>query len=428
MSASPSASTVSLWDRSATSAPTLEPLDGDCETQVAIVGGGFTGCSTALHLAEKGIDCRVLEGEKVGHGGSGRNAGLVNPGVWLPPQDVRATLGEDFGMRIINALGEAPDLVFDLIERHQIQCEAVRKGSIHAAHAPTGMTDLTRRAGEWERLGAPVELLDVARTRELTGCDVFHGGLLDRRAGTINPMGYVRGLARAAMNAGARIHPGTRVTALTPDDGSWRVSTERGVVRARNVVLGTNAYTDTLWPGLDRTFSVIHYFQVPTEPLGDRAADILPGGQGVWDTGTVMFSARKDQAGRIILGSMGKVIGGDQGLSQVWARRTLKRLFPRLGDVGWETPWHGRIAMTNDHLPRINRLAPGLYTPIGFNGRGIGPGTVFGRAMAELMTGMPEEELPLPVTEPRTESFASLKTAAAEAAFKAYRVYRSLRP
>jgi glycine/D-amino acid oxidase-like deaminating enzyme len=417
---------ISLWDYSAPELPEFSPLEGDVQTDVAIVGGGFTGNSTALHLAEKGVDCRVLEGESIGFGGSGRNVGLVNAGLWLPPQDVRKLLGDAHGNRLVDILGRAPGYVFSLIEKHQIQCEATQQGTIHAAHSPKGFADLARRAEEWNRIGAPVDLLGRAEAAEKIGSPSFFGGLLDHRAGTINPMGYVRGLARTASNAGARIHTATRVNRLQQDGSSWKLETSGGAVTAKHVVLGTNAYTDGLWPGLQQTFTIIHYFQVATEPLGDRTADILPEGQGVWDTGTVMFSIRKDAAGRLLFGSMGKLIGGESGLSKHWAKRTLERLFPNLGEVGWQKAWHGKIAMTNDHLPRIHRLAPNVYTPIGYNGRGITPGTMFGKAMAELLTGLPEEELPLPISDLRRDPASGWKSALYEGAFKAYRVYKSL--
>ena len=417
---------VSLWESSAIETAETAPLDGDVTTDVAIVGGGFTGLSTALHLAERGVACRVLEAERIGYGGSGRNAGLLNAGLWLPPQDVRAALGETEGSRLVDILGDAPGYVFSLIEKHQIRCEAVRNGTLHAAHADAGMQNLARRAEEWQRLGAPVELLDAETAAGKIGCRSFHGALLDRRAGTINPMGYVRGLARAAGNAGADIHTGTKVTKLSREGERWRVRTPIGTVTAAHVVLGTNAYSDDLWPGLKQTFTIIHYFQVATEPLGDRAAHILPEGHGLWDTGRIMFSLRKDQAGRLIVGSMGKVIGGETGLSKYWAKKALRRLFPELGEVGWEKTWHGKIAMTADHLPRIHRLAPGLYTPIAYNGRGIAPGTLFGKAMADLLTGTPEDALPMPLTDMARDPAAPLKSALVETVFKAYRVYKSL--
>ncbi len=419
-------SAISLWDKSAEERPVDEPMTGDIVTDVAIVGGGFTGLSTALHLGERGIDCRVLEAKQIGFGGSGRNVGLVNAGLWLPPQDVRTQLGEKRGSRLIQILGDAPEYVFSLIERHQIRCEATRTGTIHAAHSPKGFEDLSRRAQEWHRLGAPVDLLTKDQAAEKIGTTAFHGGLLDHRAGTINPMGYVRGLARAANGAGAKLHTGITITKLHRRDGKWVLASPRGEITANSVVLATNAYTDELWPDLKRVFTQIHYFQLATKPLGDRARHILKDGQGLWDTGQIMFSLRRDAFGRLIIGSMGKVVGGEKGLSQRWATRRLQRLFPDLGPVEWEKSWHGQIAMTGDHLPRIHRLAENLYTPIGYNGRGITPGTIFGQAIATFLNDGDEENLPLPITDLKPVTSAPIMSRLYETAFKANQLLGSL--
>jgi len=417
------ASDPSLWAKTAVEPVFQAPLDGDAAVDLAIIGGGYTGLSAALHGAERGLGCHVIEAAEIGHGGSGRNAGLVNAGLWLPPQDVRAKMGEARGAALVDLLGGGPDYVFSLIEKHQIRCEATRSGTIHAAHSAGGLRDLERRAGEWKRLGAPVALLNAAEAADKIGTTVFHGGLLDHRAGTINPMGYVRGLARAAHAAGATISTGVAARGLRRDGGGWVVETAQGRVRAKSVVLGTNAYTDGLWPGLDRVFTIIRYFQLATEPLGDRVATILPGGQGIWDTGTIMFSLRRDAFGRLIIGSMGEVMGG---LSERWAAKKLRQLFPDLGPVRFEKAWHGQIAMTPDHLPRILRLDEGLYTPIGYNGRGISPGTMFGKAMAELLSGGSEEALPMPVTDLRKVRSAPVMAPFYRAVFAANQIWRSL--
>ena len=420
------ASAISLWDMSAEERALSSPLDGNCTTDLAIVGGGFTGLSTALHAAERGIACQVLEAKQIGYGGSGRNVGLVNAGLWLPPQDVRRRLGEKRGAALVETLGEAPGYVQSLIERHQIRCEATRTGTIHAAHSPKGYADLARRADEWCRLGAPVNLLSRDEAAEMIGSTCFHGGLVDQRAGTINPMGYVRGLARAAQGAGAKVATGVTAKRLRRDGNNWVIETDRGAVTAKSVVLGTNAYSDELWPGLKNTFTMIHFFQLATAPLGDRGRSILSGGQGLWDTGPIMFSLRRDAFGRLIIGSMGTVIGGIKGLSRRWAARSLRRLFPDLGPVAFEHGWHGRIAMTPDHLPRIHRLAEGLYTPIGYNGRGITPGTIFGKAMAELLAGGKEEDLPLPISEPHCVKSAPVMSRLYQMAFTANQLIKSI--
>ena len=421
----PASSAVSLWDETSEEIFQASPMAADVTTDLAIVGGGYTGLSTALHAAEKGLEACVLEARQIGYGGSGRNVGLVNAGLWLPPQDVRAKLGGERGARLVALLGDGPNCVMSLIERHQIRCELTRSGTIHAAHSQSGFKDLSRRAEEWTRLGAPVRLLSRQEAAEKIGSSAFYGGLLDARAGTINPMGYVRGLARAAHAAGARIYTGATVTRLVKQAEGWLLETGAGVVRAKSVVLATNAYSDDLWPGLKSSFVPIHYFQVATVPLGARVADILPERQGIWDTGQIMFSLRRDMADRLIIGSMGAVIGGEKGLSERWAARKLGRLFPDLGPVEFEKSWHGQIAMTGDHLPRIHRLDEGLYTPIGYNGRGIAPGTVFGKAMADLIAGGSEADLPMPVTGVKPEATRSLKAGFYQAAFSANQVLKS---
>ena len=417
---------ISLWDRSAEEA---RPAHTALPTRVdlAIVGGGYTGLSTALHAAEAGLSAHVIEAHEIGHGGSGRNVGLVNAGVWMPPSAVRSALGPEHGPRFLRRFADGPAMVFDLIERHQIRCEATRTGTIHAAHAPSGLKDLEARWRDWAQMGEPVDLLDADAMAQKLGSRRYTGGLLDHRAGTVNPMGYARGLARAARAAGAGISTGVRVTGLVRLADGWRVETDEAPLEARAVVLATNAYTDTLWPGLARSFTPIWYFQLATEPLGDRVAGILPEGQGVWDTAPVMRSIRRDGAGRLIIGSMGRVHGDvTRGLSQRWARRELARMFPDLGPVRFEQAWDGQIAMTPDHLPRVHELAEGLYTPIGYNGRGIITGTIFGQAIAGLLTGHDASDLPLPMTSLAPVVSAPLMRRIYALGFAAQQVLRSL--
>ncbi|QMU59181.1 MAG: FAD-dependent oxidoreductase [Boseongicola sp.] len=422
-----SAKPISLWDVSAEEQDYEAPFEDGVEVDVAIVGGGFTGLSTALHSADKGLSAYVLEAKQIGYGGSGRNVGLVNAAAWLPPKDVEDHLGQVYGPRFVETFGKAPEYVFSLIEKYQIRCEATRTGTIHAAHSPSGFKDLQARHAQWQALGEPVDLLSREEAAERIGSKAFYGGLLDNRAGTINPMGYCRGLARAAASAGAKIATGVKVTKLVKDGDLWKVETDRGVVTAKNVVLGTNAYTDDLWPDLKRIFTMIHYFQLATKPLADGNEHILPGRQGLWDTGQIMFSIRRDMFDRLVIGSMGKVVGGvDRGLSNRWAQKQMSRIYPELGKVEFEEAWHGQIAMTPDHVPRIYNLDKGVYTPIGYNGRGITTGTIFGKAMADLLTGTSPDKLPLPITELTTVPSAPIMSRLYETAFKANQLMKSI--
>jgi glycine/D-amino acid oxidase-like deaminating enzyme len=418
---------ISLWDATSTEGDYSAPMPNDVSVDVAIVGGGFTGLSTALHCAEKGLSTHVIEAEHIGYGGSGRNCGLVNAALWVPPQDVRKMLGPDYGPRFIKKFGSGPDYVFSLIEKHQIRCEVTKTGTIHAAHSPKGYRDLQGRHAEWQRLGEPVDLLSREEISEMIGTDHFHGGLVDQRAGTLNPMGYCRGLARAARGAGAKISTGVRAKKLRRDGGVWKVETDQGTVTAKAVVLGTNAYTDDLWPGLSQIFTLIHYFQLATKPLGPEAAKILPGKQGLWDTGQIMFNIRRDAYDRLLVGSMGKVHGSkDRGLSHRWAKKQIARIFPSLGPVEFDEAWHGKIAMTPDHLPRIHELDTNLFTPIGYNGRGITTGTMFGETMAGLLTGMDRADLPLPMTKMTAVPSAPFVSRIYQSAFTANQIIKSI--
>lgn len=419
---------ISLWDATAEERDVNGTFVPDRHIDVAIVGGGFTGLSTALHCAEKGLSAQVLEAQHVGFGGSGRNVGLVNAALWLPPAKVREKLGETYGPRFVERFGSGPRIVFDLIEQHQIRCEATKTGTVHAAHAKSGFKDLQDRHAEWQRLGEPVDLIDRDEVESLIGSKAFYGGLLDHRAGTINPMGYCRGLARAALGAGAEISTGVRVIKLDKDGDQWRVTTDQGQITASNVVLGTNAYTDDLWPGLSNVFTMIHYLQFATTPMGPEAAHILPNKQGLWDTGQIMFNYRRDARDRLLIGTMGRIIGTkDRGLTRRWAQKQIARVFPDLGPVEFEEAWHGQIAMTPDHLPRVHQLDDGLWTAIGYNGRGITTGTLFGQSMAELLTGMDPAELPLPVTDLASAPRSNLNSRIYDLAFTANQLWQGLK-
>lgn len=403
---------VSLWDGTAQPLEPPPTLDGDLDTEVAIVGAGFTGLSTALHLAELGIGAIVLEAEKVGFGGSGRNAGLVNPGMWLSPGEVVEALGPDLGERLNEGFRAGPAYVFELIEKHGISCETTRSGTIYLASTPKTLAKITNRAAQMNARGANVEVLDAATTAAKLGFGDFTGATLDHDAGTINPMGYVRGLAAAALEAGARVFCDSRATRLEREGDRWRVRTASGSVTAGRVLLATNGYTDELWPGLRQETFPFHFCLFATEPLSENLrGTILPERQGAWDALEPTIVFRLDGHGRLITGTIGAIPeNGTSSFRHRWADNRMRKYLPQLGDVAWETSWMGRIAFTTDHLPRLHELASGLYTVIGYNGRGIAPGTVMGRAMANFFAGTGDKELPLPFTPHRRTLFGAARS------------------
>jgi glycine/D-amino acid oxidase-like deaminating enzyme len=404
-----------LWSHSAPPAPTTSPLQGNTTCQVAIIGGGYTGLSTALHLAEAGIDCVVLEARDIGFGGSGRNVGLVNAGMWMRPDDIIETAGEKVGGRLVSELGNGPAYVFELIAKHAIECEAVRNGTLHLAVGDAGVKEVETRAAQWHKRGAPVEALSAATAAELTGAEGFAGALLDRRAGTVQPLGYARGLARAAMAAGARIHTATSVLDGRRDGDAVILRTAHGEVRADKLIVASNAYSGVVpsmnWSEHREELVPMYYFQFATAPLpADVISRILPQGHGCWDTGMVMTSFRTDKAGRLIYGSIGSLDSLGRMSHEPFARRAIRALFPFVGNVTFEYWWDGKIGMTANNLPSFHKPEKNIWSIAGYNGRGISPGTVFGRALAQVALGN-QEAMMLPVTTAGSDSLRAAKSA-----------------
>src|SRR5437016_4881950 len=201
----------SLWAATARKARATPPLDASRKADVAIVGAGYSGLAAALQLAEAGVSVVVLEAGEPGWGASGRNGGQVIPGLKYDPDELVVMFGPKAGEHLIRVAGAAPDTVFDLIARHDIDCEARRCGWIQPAFAAADLDLIARRAEQWQRRAAPVEVLDRDTVRRLIGSPIYHGGWLDRRAGSVQPLSYARGLARAAQKAGALVCGGSRV-------------------------------------------------------------------------------------------------------------------------------------------------------------------------------------------------------------------------
>jgi L-pipecolate oxidase len=406
-----------LWERTAPPPPATGRLAGDIVADVAIVGAGYTGLSTALHLAERGLAAVVLEAVEIGYGAAGRSTGLVNAGLWVMPDALKETLGPVHGGRLLDLLRDSPRTVFDIVDKHGIACELKRVGTIHCGAGEKGAAEIKERARQWQALGAPVRVLDAAETRAKTGTAAYPASLLDLRAGTIQPLAYVRGLGGAAIAAGARVFTASPVERIAREGGQWHLATPGGSVRAKWAVLSTDTYTSRVMPELRGEQVVLPFFHVATAPLGDNVRrTILPEGQGAWDTRYVLTCFRTDDAGRLIVGSVGALRGTGTAVHRGWALRHIRTLFPDLDEVTLEHEWYGRIGMTNDHLPRLHAPAENMIALAGFNGRGIAPGTVFGRELARHVAGeVPLDGMFLPVTPARDAPFRAVREAYYEA-------------
>ena len=402
-----------LWERTAPAGPATAPLGRDLKADVVVVGGGYTGLSTALHASLNGLDVALLEGVDFGFGGSGRNVGLVNAGMWVMPDDLPGTLGQEHGDRLLHLLGNAPKLVFELIRAYDIACELETAGTLHCAVGAKGLADIRQRAAQWSARGAAVRLLGVEETAAKLGSRAYAGSLLDLRAGTVQPLAYARGLAHAAIAVGARLFTRSPVRQAERTQAGWRVKTDRGSVTAQWIVVATDAYTNMPWPEIRAEQVHLPYFNFATRPLSaELRQSILPERQGAWDTKEVLTSFRFDRSGRLVFGSVGALRGTGTSVHRAWAKRALAKIYPQIGDVEFEAEWYGQIGMTDNSLPRFHKLAENVIGFSGYNGRGIAPGTVFGRVLAEHIAGrIDEAALPLPVTTPQEVRLRRLKEA-----------------
>ena len=396
----------SLYAETATPAIEAPPLYGEKQVPVAIIGGGFTGLSTALHLAEQGIMATVIEANEPGWGASGRNGGQVNPGLKPDPDEVERDHGPEMGNRMLAFSYGAPDLVFDLIRRHGIDCAASQTGTLRAGIRANNAEAARNLTAQCERRGMPVRYLDAAACVEATGTDRYAGALLDPRGGHVNPLSYARGLARTAQGLGAAIHGATPALSLTRHGDRWRISTPQGSLVAEQVVIGTNGYTDDLWPGLRQSVVPVFSAIVATEPLPEEVArQILPLRSAVYETGHITVYYRLDDANRLLMGGRGPQYRADGPDLAPYLRDYAERLWPVLKGRRWTHGWNGQIAATKDHYPHLHEPAPGLLMSLGYNGRGVAMATAMGTLLAKRLAGAPAESLSMPLSPIRPMAF-----------------------
>lgn len=388
------------WYARATPPPPYPTLRGPHSTDIAIVGAGIAGLSTAFHLAEAGVSVSVIEAGEPGSGASGRNTGFVVPALnaaW-GPEEVSAHLGLARGHAFAALVARAGRFLFDLIARLDIACAAERGGFLQAAPRQAQTDALRARARAWAAAGAEVEYLDRAALRDRTGADGYAAAIDFRSGGTIDPLAYTRGLARAAAERGAAIFARSPVRRMAQDGEEWRLETSGGSLRAKRVVLATNG---SFGPAAAAIVPVeVH--QIATAPLDARGrARVLPRGGCLTDMRRDAIAIRLTPEGGLAGGGIAAFPWNEDSRLAPFFRRRFEALFAGLDVPPVARVWSGRISATPDFFPRLYGIGPGCVAPLWCNGRGNALATILGAELARALARDRLDEFPLPLERPR---------------------------
>lgn len=393
-----------MWWDTAPAAPETGRLAGEFAADVVVIGAGFTGLSTALHLAETGVSVVVVEAGAIGEGASGRNAGHVSPSLRHGgPEKMARSRGREAAERMVRFQVEAADLVFERIARHAMDCGARRKGRLQFAHTPAAFDSLGRLAEEYEVWGLAGSLLDADASRAASGSERYFGAWRVANAGVVNPLAYARGLARAAIEAGATVLTDSPVGAIRRTAGGWRAESAAGTATAERAVLATDAGTDRLWPALAAAQFRLLVYMLASDPLPDAdRARLLPGGEAAMDMRKDTQFYMVDSGDRLVTGSFAN---GSRGRDEAASRRLMTERFawlhPDMGRREWRWYWHGINGFSADMSPHLMELAPGLSAGMGYSGRGVPTATAMGRELARHAMGAGEADLAIPLSAPR---------------------------
>ncbi len=396
---------TSLWRAFTPVGPTYDQLNGTTETDVTVIGAGFTGLSTALHLAKTGTSVTVLEAEDVGFGASGRNNGQVIPVLTRADPDALTARFGEAGERFVRLIGGSAATLFDLVREHGLECEAEQSGWVQPAHSPGRFKAISEnRYRQWIKHGTEVELLDKAELERRIGTNFFFGGFGNRTGGHINPLALTRELARAAAENGAVIHEHSPALSYERDGEGWLVRTPQGTIHSRALVVATNAYTGEMTPGLAprlaRSVMPVTSWQLATAPLSENVrSTVVPDRQAISDTHGDLHFFRYDARNRLITGgALALPFNGHQRIRARIAKR-LERIFPQYVEPEIEYSWTGYVGATRDHTPHFHKLGPNGWTWIGCNGRGVSLSVALGGELAKAVQGVPEQDLAFPLTE-----------------------------
>jgi glycine/D-amino acid oxidase-like deaminating enzyme len=368
-----------------------ESPDLPARTDVAIIGGGYTGLAAARALARRGVDATVLEQHTFGWGASGRNGGFVLPGFKPEMEELADRLGAERAARMFRLSLEAIQTLSDLISEEGISCGFIRCGAVTLAAKRGHMRGL-EQSGRFmrEQLGYETEMLGMEELAREIESPRYHGGLLDPGGCSLQPAQYARGLAQAAERAGARLLEATQVKQIRRIHGAFDVTTTRGMLKAREVLAATNGYTPAALAHLRRRVIPIGSYQIATTPLDEEQAHrLLPRNRVFSDTKNLLYYFRLSPDRRMVFGGRASFTPTGTRRSAAILSAGMAEVFPELAGTNIEYAWGGKVAYPVDHLPHAGRLH-GIHYSMGYCGHGVALATYLGGRMGEVLAGVGE--------------------------------------
>lgn len=382
----------SYYATSAHAAPARPALAGTVDCDVCVVGAGIAGCSTALHLAERGYRVVLLEEHRVGWGASGRSGAQAIHGLAAPQSKIKKLVGAADARTIWDVSVAALDLIRELVTRHHIDCDWTQ-GHMLTAIKPRHDAELH---AELEELRDQYQYRSVRymprdEVRSVLATDRYLGALYDSQSGHLHPLNYTLGLAAAAERAGARLFEGTRALDFNNTASGATIRTASGDVRSRFVVLSGNVYLGDTAPALKSKIMAVATYIVATEPLGsERARALIKNASAVSDMNWVLDYFRLSADHRLLFGGRVNYSGLSSFDAPGATRKRMLGVFPQLADVRIDFAWGGDVDITLNRAPHFGRLAPNVYFLQGFSGHGIALTGIAGKMVAEAIAGTAE--------------------------------------
>ena len=377
----------------AATAAQLDPFPmakGAISCDVCVVGGGYSGLSAALHLAQVGYDVVLLEAQRVGFGASGRNGGQVGTGQRIGQDDLEGLVDLFQARELWDLSLESVGLVRDLIATHNLDCGWI-DGIIEADHRAKNVphsheyADKLRNEYDYDLI-RPVGRDEM---RSLVGSSAYYGGTLDMGSGHIHPLRFALGLARAAHDAGVRIHERSKVTSVTPDG---KVTTDQAQIAAKHVILGCNGYLGALNGHVAQRVMPINNFIAATEPLSDaKARNLIRDNHAVADSKFVVNYFRLSEDNRMLFGggeSYGYKFPKDIAKT---VRKPMLQIFPQLKDTKIDYAWGGTLGITLNRMPHFARVSDRVLSISGYSGHGVAMATLAGKLAAQAVAGQSEK-------------------------------------